>query len=437
VDEVHHHHGLEGGWLNFPLGPVGRILAAALAAMTVLLVVGLAVLWPSTDDDGPGPLGRAVVDPVDATVIAVRSDVACASVPAGVDVRCDAIVFEIVSGPTDGELWTWEIDASSRFAPRFEVGDDVYLSTQPDVTDERFRYSFIDFDRESELSWLVALFAVAIIALGGLQGLRALVSLGLSLGALAWFTLPAILDGASPVTVALIGSGVVAMVALITTHGLNHLSAVALLGSFAALGLTGGLAWVFVRVTSLSGIADENVRFLLVGRDAIDPRGLLLAGIVIGALGVLDDVTVTQAAAVSEIHRANPGYGARRLYSAALRVGRSHIASTTNTLVLAYAGAALPLLLLFTETELSIGQVASSELIAVEIVRTAVGTIGLVASVPVTTALAVWVVRGDAHDDDRDQDPAGSGASGDGDSGGGPDADGPTWEDFAPREGPM
>ncbi|MEQ8719162.1 MAG: YibE/F family protein [Acidimicrobiales bacterium] len=437
MNEAHHHHGLEGGWLNFPLGPVGRILAAALAVMTVLLVVGVALMWPSADDEGTGPLGQAVVDPVDATVIAVRSDVACASVPEGVDVRCDAVVFEIVSGPTDGELWTWEIDASSRFAPRFEVGDDVYLSTQPGVTDERFRYSFIDFDRESELGWLVVLFAVAIIALGGLQGVRALVSLGLSFLALAWFTLPAILDGASPVTVALIGSGVVAVVALITTHGLNHLSAVALLGSFAALGLTGGLAWLFVRVTNLSGIADENVRFLLVGRDAIDPRGLLLAGIVIGALGVLDDVTVTQAAAVSEIHRANPGYGARRLYSAALRVGRSHIASTTNTLVLAYAGASLPLLLLFTETELSIGQVASSELIAVEIVRTAVGTIGLVASVPVTTALAVWVVRGDAHAEDGDDREAD-----DEDPGGASSADGPevgrvTWDDFAPRERPM
>jgi len=151
---------------------------------------------------------------------------------------------------------------------------------------------------------------------------------------------------------------------------------------------------LFIGLTELTGLADEDARILQLASTAIDLRGLILGGIIIGTLGVLDDVTVTQVSAVWELHRANPDLGRRGLYSAALRIGRDHIASTVNTLVLAYAGASLPLLVLFVEVRRGLGDVLTGETVATEIVRTLVGSIGLVASVPVTTALAALVVTG-------------------------------------------
>jgi len=141
---------------------------------------------------------------------------------------------------------------------------------------------------------------------------------------------------------------------------------------------------------------------LLAFAPQLDFRGLLVAAVIIGALGVLDDVTVTQVAAVWELHRSNPTTPARGLYAAASRIGRDHLASTVNTLVLAYSAAALPLLLLYTQSGLAFGEILTNETIAVEIVQTLVGSIGLVASVPITTALACWVIT---RSDEPDQPP--------------------------------
>ncbi|MGI9624868.1 MAG: YibE/F family protein, partial [Acidimicrobiales bacterium] len=150
----------------------------------------------------------------------------------------------------------------------------------------------------------------------------------------------------------------------------------------------------FTDATRLTGLSDEDSLFLLAAGEQIDLRGILLAGIIIGTIGVLDDVTVTQSAAVAEIHEADPTMSSGRLYRSALRVGRDHIGSTTNTLAFAYAGAALPLLLVLTQAQLNISTALTSEIIAIEIVRALVGGIGLVASVPITTALAAWAVHG-------------------------------------------
>ena len=179
--------------------------------------------------------------------------------------------------------------------------------------------------------------------------------------------------------------------ALYLAHGFNAHTGVAVLGTMAALALTGVLAAIFVAATHMTGLTDENALLLDVLNGRISLTGILLAGIVIGSLGVLDDVTVTQVAAVGELVRAQPELASRGLFDAALRIGRDHISSTVNTLVLAYAGAALPLLLLFTQTQRRISDIATSEIVAIEIVQALVGSIGLVAAVPITTALAVWV----------------------------------------------
>ncbi len=257
------------------------------------------------------------------------------------------------------------------------------------------QFSFQDYRRGWPMIILVALFVGAVLALGRWRGIGAIAGLGFSLIVITGFTLPAILDGTYAVAVALVTASLIAFAALFLAHGFEIATAVALLSTFGSLVITAVLARIFVGVTSLTGLTDDS-SVLLGGLDnSIDPRGILLAGIVIGALGVLDDVTVTQVSAVWELKRARPEMTTVELMRPALRIGRDHISSTVNTLFLAYAGAALPLLLLFTEAGQGITGVLTREVVATEIVRALVGSIGLVASVPLSTWLAAVVVSGE------------------------------------------
>lgn len=242
---------------------------------------------------------------------------------------------------------------------------------------------------------LAGLFALAVICLGRWKGVRALVGLGISLGVLGVFVLPAVLEGGNPLAIALVGSSAIALTALYLTHGFSARTTTAVLGTLMSLVLVGVLAAVFVDLARFTGLSDEEATILQVFASQIDLRGLLLGGILIGALGVLDDVTVTQVSAVWELKAANPDYRVRDLYRSAVRIGRDHIASTVNTLVLAYAGASLPLMLLFTQADQGLVDVLNGEAVAIEVVRTLAGSIGLVASVPFTTAVAALVVAGD------------------------------------------
>jgi len=178
---------------------------------------------------------------------------------------------------------------------------------------------------------------------------------------------------------------------LYLTHGPSARTSTAVLGTLLSLALIGGLGAAFSAAAELTGLDDQTSNLIATLGTAVDARGLLLAGMIIGALGVLDDVTVTQTSAVWELRRANPALGPGALFSAAMRIGRDHVASAVNTLVLAYAGASLPLLLLFTVSGRALGDVVTAQDVATEVVRTLVGSIGLVASVPITTGLAALV----------------------------------------------
>ncbi|HVT78881.1 MAG TPA: YibE/F family protein, partial [Acidimicrobiales bacterium] len=180
--------------------------------------------------------------------------------------------------------------------------------------------------------------------------------------------------------------------ALYIAHGVTRATTVALIGTFASVGLITALAVMFTALANLTGLSDESFQLLRVTASSLDPRGVLVAGIVIGALGVLDDVTVTQVSAVNELRAANPEMTGRDTYRAAVRIGRDHVASTVNTLVLAYVGAALALLLFFFQEGRAVAQVLNREVVAVEISRALIGSIGLIIAVPVTTALAVAVL---------------------------------------------
>ncbi len=304
------------------------------------------------------------------------------------------LLVELTSGPDAGQLVEVTIGvrdlntAGQRFAP----GDRVYLSVSTGLDGSR-AYTLLDRDRTTPLAVLAVLFAGAIVALGRWKGVRALLSLAFTFIALIWVLVPLILRGFSPVPVAIAVSFLVFVVTLTVTHGLGRMVLAAMAGTSVSLVLTGVLAALFVAAAGLTGLADEEASFLQVvlGDRAVNPQGLLLAGMLVGALGVLDDITVSQSSLVFELRRANPALTAWELFAAGVRVGRDHIAATVNTLVLAYAGAALPLLLLFTQLEEPLLWVVNREIIAQEIVQTLVGSLGLIAAVPLTTGFAAWL----------------------------------------------
>ena len=389
---AHHGHSHGGGddsdWRS--AASTRRMLAIAAGVIAAAAAVGLVLWWPSGDaliqSEAFGFGTR-----VEGTVIGASVE-GCSYAP---EILCDLIEVEITSGDGRGQSTTLEFaleEASPVPAATLRTGDEIVLNDAGPSVPTSVRYSFADFQRQTPLVALVLVFAAVIIAVGRWRGLMALIGLGASLTVVLGFVLPALLRGSNPVGVAVTGACVIALIALYLAHGISERTTVALLGTVASLALTGVLAGVFAGAAELTGLASEESISLLAFAPGLDFRGLLLAAVIIGSLGVLDDVTVTQVSAVWELHRADDSQGFRGLYGAAVRIGRDHIASATNTLVLAYTAAALPLLLIFTQSGLSLAQVVTSETVAVEVVQTLVGSIGLVASVPITTALAAWVV---------------------------------------------
>ena len=277
------------------------------------------------------------------------------------------------------------------------VGDRVWLQPALDLQGQP-GYLVISRSRSGSLAWAFVIFVALVVLVGQWHGVRALLGLGISFLVVFAYIIPRIAAGASPVGAALLGLGVTMPVSYYLAHGMNRKTTVALAGSLAALLFTGLLAENMASATHLTGLASEEAAFLLgVYRGQIDVRALLLAGMLISVLGVLDDVTVAQAAGVEQLAAANPSWRREQLAWRAMRVGRDHIASMVNTLVLVYAGAGLPLLLLLANRQLPLGYTVSYELVTEEIVRVLVTSIGLVAAVPVTTLLAAHVMGARAH----------------------------------------
>lgn len=400
---AHHHH------VAVPVR-TQRLLALALAPFFVATVVGLIALWPSGDVDLGGGQ-RFNVRELEATVTQVDPK-DCAAVPGQENFRCSDVTVRVEEGADAGESFTFEYSSGPRVR-HIAAGDEVIVGENPQQqtqdappgTPPPPRFFFLDFDRRIPLLALGIVFAVVVMALSRWRGLAALAGVGISLLVLVRFVLPAILEGSSPIMVAIVGGATIMFLALYLAHGVNAATTTAVLGTLASLLLTGLLATIFIGVSIFTGAGSEEAAFLQISQQQVDLQGLLLASIIIGTLGVLDDVTVTQASAVWELRRANRGYGLRKLYGSAIRIGRDHIASTVNTLVLAYAGASLPLLILFSVSERPLGQILNTETVAEEIVRTLVGSIGLVASVPITTGLAALVVTSVHRGDSSDQSP--------------------------------
>ena len=278
-----------------------------------------------------------------------------------------------------------------------EPGDAI-LVTVGSRPDGLLTVYFVDFIRAAPLFWLTALFALAILLISRWKGFRSLLSMAFSLMVIVGFIIPRILSGEEPLRVSIVGSIILLGVTLYLTYGWNLKTHAAVVSMALVLLITGTLAALFVAFTKLSGSGDENALFLLqMLNTQINLRGLLLGGMIIGALGVLDDLVTTQASAVFELHRANPSLGFRGLFNSAMRIGQDHVAATVNTLALAYVGASLPMLLMFTLGRGDYGYLVNFEFVAEEIVRTLVGSLGLVSAVPLTTAVAIlFAIRVDS-----------------------------------------
>jgi uncharacterized membrane protein len=365
---------------------VVNLLVGALVLIAGATVVGLIVLWPRGEPISL-PEGSVAGKTERAEIVAVRR--ARCTIPG--QRECVRVSAELRSGPDEGK--TTEFSSSGGEA-KFTVGDDVLLfkSPQPQVTGPLAPrvdpYAFSDFERRQPLFWLALVFAVLVLFAARWRGLRALVGLAASLVLVVFFVVPAILDGKPPLSVALVGAFAVMLATIPLTHGIGPKTIAACLGTAASLVLTLLLANLFVDLAHLSGLASEEARFVQATTGDISLSGLLVAGMLIGALGVLDDLTVTQASIVLALRRANPSLGFSRLFRSALDVGHDHITATVNTLVLAYAGAALPVLLVFHLAAVPLGEAVNLEIVAGEIVGMLVGSIGLIAAVPTTTAVA-------------------------------------------------
>ena len=395
-----HEHAHDHSHADLPTAPeVHRALLVVVAMVVVATVVGFFAWQGSGGFELPEAFGDQG-ERVEATVIGDAPE----GCDAAVELSCVSIRFEVTSGANAGTVGDYQLylEAEQR-VPQPEVGDEIVVleTTAPSfdpatgqLGPDEVSYRFADFQRTTPLLVLAGLFVFAVVALGRFQGVRALAGLVLSGVVLLGFVFPAILDGQPPLGVAMVGASAIAISTLYLTHGFNDTTTVALLGTLGALGLTGALGALFSNAAQLTGLVDDNQRLLAASADAVDIRGLILAGIILGSLGVLDDVTVTQVSAVARLREANPSYGVTKLYATGVAIGRDHIASTVNTLVLAYAGAALPLLLFYTNIGIGLGDSVTSEIVATEVVRTLVGSIGLVAAVPLTTFVAAVVVTG-------------------------------------------
>lgn len=379
---------------------MARIVVAALTAIGLAMVVGAVLLWPSGNKvDIPRPFQNAAGGAVSTERGEVQSTALadCGSPSAGQVLTADPVpgvagsgtcvqsMVRIDTGPNNGAATLLEFSRGPG-QPDLKAGEAVRIFRQVDqqgITS----YGFYDYERGWSLTALAAAFAIVVVAVARWRGLRALIGIVVAFAILVVFLLPALRDGAPAVPAALVASSAILFAVIYLAHGISLRTSAALLGTLTAMLLSAFLSWAAIELTHLTGLSQDHNNEVAAYMGNISIKGLLLAGFIIGSLGVLNDVTITQASAVFEL--AHVGHGTRReIFLRGMRVGSDHIASTVYTLVLAYAGSSLPLLLLFSVANRSLGDVLTSEGVAIEIARSAVGGIALTLAVPLTTAVA-------------------------------------------------
>ena len=384
-----------------PLSPVAaRIVVIALSLMGLAMIIGAVLLWPSGSKvDIPLPFqngqGGSVSTEGGHVLSSTLGDCGSPSVGqvltappeagAAGSGQCIQSVVAIDSGRNAGATTLLEFSQGPG-QPNLLAGEHVRIFRQVDQQGAT-TYGFYDYERTWPLAVLALVFAAVIVAVARWRGFRALIGIIIAFASLVVFMLPALRDGAPAIPVALVASSAILFAVIYLAHGVSLRTSAALLGTLTAMLLAALLSWAAIELTHLTGLSQEQNNEVAAYLGHVSIKGLLLAGFIIGSLGVLNDVTITQASAVFEL--AHLSHGSRRdVFLRGMRVGSDHIASTVYTLVLAYAGSSLPLLLLFSVANRSLTDVLTSEGVAIEIARSAVGGIALALAVPLTTAIA-------------------------------------------------
>ncbi|CAM4510086.1 YibE/F family protein [Nocardia ninae] len=404
MSDHHHHHDHSG---PIAIGDTAaRVVVGLLTVIGALVLLGTVMLWPDKQHiDIPLPMqnaGGGAVQTEAGTV--VMQDVGpCGSTsigkvfvekpepPRNNAYTCQRSLITIESGPHQGNKTLFEIPPGPG-QPDLRAGDEIRLVRQTDPSGTPM-YSFEDYARGFPLTLIFVVFVVVIVVVARWRGLRALLGLVFAFAVLVMFMLPALLDGKPAIPVALVAGSLILYAVLYLAHGVNLRTSSALLGTLTSMVVAAVLSWVAIKITHLTGLSEEQNTNVATYLEHVSITGLLLAGFIIGSLGVLNDVTITQASAAFELAAIDESATRREVFTAAMRVGRDHIASTVYTLVLAYAGGALPLLLLFSVAGRSIRDVLTGDAVAIEIARSSVGGIALALSVPLTTGIAVMLAR--------------------------------------------
>lgn len=353
----------------------------------LLLWLGLLAMWAGVANAQAAPVPPGQQDTesgyVEGRVVGFDEDSGRALVRVG-----DGLVVRADLG------YAFEDGPGEEGVPGFEVGDRVELYYFDEPNGNR-RYAVSDWVRRPALLMLVTLFLVVSVAVARFKGLRAFVATGASLAIVIGFIVPAIVDGYNPVLISLLGVGGILVLAIYFVHGFSWSTSAALVGTFGATVVTMLLGLLFTELAMLTGFGTEEGMLISFAAGQVNLKGLLLAALLIGALGALTDITIVQASVVRELAHVNPSFGLRELFQRGMNVGLDHIGSLVNTLVLAYTGAALPLFVLLHVSEVDLARSLNLELVAAEVVHTLVGSIGLVLAVPFTTLIAALLFRGD------------------------------------------
>jgi uncharacterized membrane protein len=395
---AHSHRAAPGGDVAIG-GQVRLILHIALALAALATVVGLIALWPDHSDvdkvRAQAPYAAPGVTTPDAEVLAVGP--ACPQGRQGP--HCDTLQIKVLEGVGKGDRADIQVppEVTSSGLSR---GDHLEVFRTPAQNGQPVSYTFSAVRRTVPLLWLTILFVVVVVAVAGRRGAMAVVGLVVSGATLYYFMLPALLSGKPGLAVACVSASAIMFVVLYTTHGWSVRTSTALAGTLVGVGLTALIGSVAIGQAHLTGIADETGGTLSTfAGGGLDFQGLLACSMVLAGLGVLNDVTITQASSVWELRAAAPQSGRRQIFTSAMRIGRDHIASTIYTIVFAYAGAALVVLMLLYVYDRSLLDLASTESLAEEVARTFTSAIGLILAVPVTTAIAA-LIAGPLHADD-------------------------------------
>ncbi|MDQ0757036.1 YibE/F family protein [Arthrobacter sp. B3I4] len=391
------------------------ILAAVLVPLTLLTIVAMVLLWPSGSKEGiklASPYAAAPGVSFDTGKIQRVVVAGCmdgAGQPAGQQEAQQGTgqgaapgagsqcTFAYTEPDKGGNPVKVVINPDVAKSHGVKVGDNIrYLNlskAQGAAAQGTPAYVFVDFVRTLPIILLAVLYAVVVIAVARWRGLRALIGLLGAYAVLVTFLLPGLVEGKPPLLLALVGSTVIMIGVLYFAHGFTARTSTALLGTMFGLGITAVLAAWATDAANLAGVGNHDAATLANVSDHISISGIILCGLIISGLGVLNDVTITQSSAVWELWELAPGTSARKLFASAMRIGRDHIASTVYTIAFAYAGAALPILIIVMLYERPLGDALTSAELSEEVIRTLVGSIGLVLAIPVTTLIAVLVVK--------------------------------------------